>query len=229
MSTYRSPVTSWAMSSSGNSGARSAGPTGCSVPGCSGGGGGVGRSGTTLYHRVGSCDSSSRILCCRSAMASPSGLARASAAQRSPRVAWSRGRVDETAADPRRADGDVDDLAGRRPERVPAELDEVREHAGSQGALHVLLARGVRGAARVQAKGLGHGDPLAAPDGGSVQRAPFGATGDRGQRLVGPARVVAGTGDADAGVQQRPVGEHALEPVPAVVADELVAVEPRVG
>src|SRR3954464_10199673 len=64
MSTYRSPVTSWRIRSIGNSGARSSGPTGCSVPGCSGGGGGLGRSGTTLYHCVGSCDSSSRILCC---------------------------------------------------------------------------------------------------------------------------------------------------------------------
>src|SRR5690349_11516576 len=64
MSTYRSPVTSWRMMSIGNSGARSSGPTGCRVPGCSGGGGGLGRSGTTLYHCVGSCDSSSRILCC---------------------------------------------------------------------------------------------------------------------------------------------------------------------
>src|SRR3954451_20124816 len=70
MSTYRSPVTSWAISSSGNSGARSAGPTGCSVPGCSGGGGGLGRSGTTLYHCVGSWDSSSRILCCTPATGS---------------------------------------------------------------------------------------------------------------------------------------------------------------
>src|SRR4051794_36975336 len=73
MSTYRSPVTSCAMSSSGNSGARSAGPTGCIVPGCSGGGGGLGRAGTTLYHCVGTCDSSSMILCCSSAMASPPG------------------------------------------------------------------------------------------------------------------------------------------------------------
>src|SRR3954468_19829524 len=64
MSTYRSPVTSWAMRSIGNSGARSSGPTGCRVPGCSGGGGGLGRSGTTLYHCVGNCDSSSRILVC---------------------------------------------------------------------------------------------------------------------------------------------------------------------
>src|SRR3954468_8115081 len=64
MSTYRSPVTSWRIRSIGNSGARSSGPTGCRVPGCSGGGGGLGRSGTTLYHCVGSCDSSSRILVC---------------------------------------------------------------------------------------------------------------------------------------------------------------------
>src|SRR3954453_22399799 len=75
MSTYRSAVTSWAIRSIGNNGARSSGPIGCSVPGCSGGGGGLGRSGTTLYHCVGSCDSSSMILCCNSATASPSGLA----------------------------------------------------------------------------------------------------------------------------------------------------------
>src|SRR5216683_8377956 len=46
------------MSSIGNSGARSSGPTGCSVPGCSGGGGGAGRSGITLYHWRGISDSS---------------------------------------------------------------------------------------------------------------------------------------------------------------------------
>ena len=38
------------------------GPTGCRVPGCSGGGGGLGRSATRLYHCVGIRDSSSRIL-----------------------------------------------------------------------------------------------------------------------------------------------------------------------
>src|SRR6266566_2297309 len=50
------------MSSIGNSGARSSGPTGWSVPGCSGGGGGEGRSGITLYHWRGISDSSSVIL-----------------------------------------------------------------------------------------------------------------------------------------------------------------------
>src|SRR5215469_9927784 len=50
------------MSSIGNSGARSSGPTGCKVPGCSGGGGGAGRSGMTLYHCVGISDSSRMIL-----------------------------------------------------------------------------------------------------------------------------------------------------------------------
>ena len=49
------------MSAIGNSGARSSGPTGSWVPGCSGGGGGAGRSGMTLYHCVGCSDSSSRI------------------------------------------------------------------------------------------------------------------------------------------------------------------------
>src|SRR5260370_15222973 len=62
MSTYGSPVTSWRISSIGNSGARSSGPTGCCVPGCSGGGGGAGRSGMTLYHWRGISDSSSVIL-----------------------------------------------------------------------------------------------------------------------------------------------------------------------
>ena len=59
---YRSLVTSCMISSIGNSGARSSGPTGCSVPGCSTGGGGVGRSASRLYHRVGCSDSASRIL-----------------------------------------------------------------------------------------------------------------------------------------------------------------------
>ena len=45
MSTYRSALTSCAMRSIGNSGARSSGPTGCRVPGCSGGGGGDGQVG----------------------------------------------------------------------------------------------------------------------------------------------------------------------------------------
>src|SRR5579859_1971729 len=50
------------MSCIGNSGARSSGPTGWPVPGCSGGGGGAGRSGMTLYHWVGISDSSRVIL-----------------------------------------------------------------------------------------------------------------------------------------------------------------------
>src|SRR6516164_5404723 len=57
-----SVATSCRMSSIGNSGARSSGPTGCSVPGCSGGGGGTGRSGITLYHCCGISDSSKVIL-----------------------------------------------------------------------------------------------------------------------------------------------------------------------
>ena len=63
--------TSCRIRSIGNSGARSSGPTGWPVPGCSTGGGGVGRSCSTLYQRVGISLSSSRILCCRtSAIAS---------------------------------------------------------------------------------------------------------------------------------------------------------------
>src|SRR6185437_13263868 len=58
MSTYGSPVTSWRISSIGNSGARSSGPTGWPVPGCSGGGGGAGRSGMMLYQALGIWDSS---------------------------------------------------------------------------------------------------------------------------------------------------------------------------
>src|SRR3954468_20212069 len=71
MSTYRSVVISCRMRSIGNSGARSSGPTGCRVPGCSGGGGGLGRSGTTLYHCVGSWGSSSWILYCAPDMGAP--------------------------------------------------------------------------------------------------------------------------------------------------------------
>src|SRR5580692_521432 len=59
-----SVATSWRMSSIGNSGARSSGPTGWPVPGCSGGGGGEGRSGITLYHCRGISDSSSVIFVC---------------------------------------------------------------------------------------------------------------------------------------------------------------------
>src|SRR4051795_13353862 len=48
----------------GNKGARSSGPTGCPVPGCSTGGGGVGRSCSTWYHRDGISLSASWNLCC---------------------------------------------------------------------------------------------------------------------------------------------------------------------
>src|SRR6476646_1930303 len=61
MSRYCSALTSCPIRSIGNSGARSSGPTGRRVPGCSGGGGGTGRSARRLYHRVGSSDSSSTI------------------------------------------------------------------------------------------------------------------------------------------------------------------------
>src|SRR5215470_8657547 len=54
---YRSGETSCSISAIGNKGASASGPTGSRVPGCSGGGGGEGRSGTTLYHCRGSCDS----------------------------------------------------------------------------------------------------------------------------------------------------------------------------
>ena len=49
---YRSWETSWRIRSMGNNGARSSGPAGSRVPGCSGGGGGVGRSATMLYQLV---------------------------------------------------------------------------------------------------------------------------------------------------------------------------------
>ena len=49
----------------GNSGAKSSGPAGSSVPGCRAGGGGLGRSGTRLYQVVGISDSSSTNLCWR--------------------------------------------------------------------------------------------------------------------------------------------------------------------
>src|SRR6187551_411369 len=62
MSMYWSVETSCRIRSIGNSGARSSGPIGCPVPGCSTGGGGVGRSCSTLYQRVGSSSSGSRIL-----------------------------------------------------------------------------------------------------------------------------------------------------------------------
>src|SRR5690348_5267904 len=70
MVTYCSVVTSCSMRAMGNSGARSSGPTGCSVPGCSTGGGGLGRSGTMLYQLVGISDSDSRILVASSLMTS---------------------------------------------------------------------------------------------------------------------------------------------------------------
>src|SRR5215475_920009 len=54
---YRSGETSCWISAMGNRGASASGPTGSRVPGCSGGGGGEGRSGTTLYHCRGSSDS----------------------------------------------------------------------------------------------------------------------------------------------------------------------------
>src|SRR5215212_9672859 len=50
------------MSAIGNSGARSSGPIGSSVPGCRTGGGGAGRSASRLYQRLGSSDSASVIL-----------------------------------------------------------------------------------------------------------------------------------------------------------------------
>src|SRR5688572_14468213 len=59
-----SSLTSWRMSSIGNKGARSSGPTGSPVPGCSTGCGGLGMSARMLYQRRGSCDSSSRDLVC---------------------------------------------------------------------------------------------------------------------------------------------------------------------
>ena len=57
---YRSFETSCMMRSIGNSGARSSGPIGSWVAGCSGGGGGSGRSGMTLYQEVGTWSSFSR-------------------------------------------------------------------------------------------------------------------------------------------------------------------------
>src|SRR5215469_4993670 len=53
----RSPETSCRINAIGNSGASASGPTGSRVPGCSGGGGGAGRSGTMLYHSRGISDS----------------------------------------------------------------------------------------------------------------------------------------------------------------------------
>src|SRR5919202_2017806 len=64
ISTSGSSLTSWRISSIGKSGARSSGPTGSPVPGCSTGCAGVGMSARTLYQRRGSCDSSSRNFVC---------------------------------------------------------------------------------------------------------------------------------------------------------------------
>src|SRR5437764_3508861 len=59
-----SSLTSWRIKAIGKSGARSSGPTGSPVPGCSTGCGGFGMSATTLYQRRGSCDSASRNFVC---------------------------------------------------------------------------------------------------------------------------------------------------------------------
>src|SRR5918996_6294477 len=64
IATSGSSLTSWRMSSIGKSGARSSGPTGRPVPGCSTGCGGLGMSARMLYQRRGSCDSSSRNFVC---------------------------------------------------------------------------------------------------------------------------------------------------------------------
>src|SRR5438874_9566112 len=53
MSIHSAVDTSCSIRAIGNSGARSAGPIGCLVPGCNGGDGGVGIDGTTLNHAVG--------------------------------------------------------------------------------------------------------------------------------------------------------------------------------
>src|SRR5579862_255164 len=74
MSIKESPDTSCRISAIGNSGARSPGPTGWPVPGCSGGGGGTGRSGITLYHCRGISDSSSVILVRSVTTGPPSGV-----------------------------------------------------------------------------------------------------------------------------------------------------------
>src|SRR6186997_228178 len=64
MATSGSSLTSWRMSSIGKSGARSSGPTGSPVPGCSTGCGGLGMSARMLYQRLGSSDSASRYFVC---------------------------------------------------------------------------------------------------------------------------------------------------------------------
>src|SRR5258706_10424522 len=53
MSILSAVESSCSISAIGNSGARSAGPIGCLVPGFNGGDGGVGIDGTTLNHAVG--------------------------------------------------------------------------------------------------------------------------------------------------------------------------------
>src|SRR2546427_11516167 len=64
ISLQRSQLSSCLISSIGKSGARSAGPMGCAVPGWSGGGSGDGRSAWMLYQCVGSSFSSSWNLRC---------------------------------------------------------------------------------------------------------------------------------------------------------------------
>src|ERR671922_2439186 len=64
IATSCSSLTSWPMSSIGKSGERSSGPTGCPVPGCSTGCGGLGMSAAMLYQRRGSSDSASRYFVC---------------------------------------------------------------------------------------------------------------------------------------------------------------------
>src|SRR5437016_12662224 len=59
-----SSLTSWRINAIGKRGARSSGPTGSPVPGCSTGNGRVGMSATTLYQRRGICESSSRYFVC---------------------------------------------------------------------------------------------------------------------------------------------------------------------
>src|SRR4051812_5607827 len=61
MSTHRSVETSWRMSAIGKSGARSSGPIGWPVPGCSGGCAGLGMSAAMLYQRRGSSGSGGTI------------------------------------------------------------------------------------------------------------------------------------------------------------------------
>src|SRR5438874_12437821 len=62
MSIHSCVVTSWPMRAIGKRGARSSGPMGCLVPGCSGGDGGAGIEGTTLNQAVGIWFSRSRNL-----------------------------------------------------------------------------------------------------------------------------------------------------------------------